>query len=348
MNVTLFPAGYPAGNGGRIVAEEWGDNYLIYLYDESGSPVGMCYRKSSDFETAFTRYFFEKDLFGNIVAIYNEAGTKVANYCYDAWGNCTVLANTNGIGTMNPFRYRGYYLDTETNLYYLQSRYYDSYVGRFINADDVSTVTASMDALTDKNLFSYCDNNPVMRTDEDGEFWNIIIGAAVGAVAGAVVTAITQLIENPEAYKSGEFWAQVGVSALTGAVSGAIAATGIGVAGQVAVNAGLGVASSIANTAIDSNGSASLGTYITNAIVDGAAGALGGLMGGPGTGNKHLSASFGRALKNGNWSYYYSQVAKESFQCGTRAISGILRSNVPSLVKSLFPTFIERIKGVSV
>ena len=138
------------------------------------------------------------------------------------------------------------------------------------------------------------------------------------------------------------------MSALTGAVSGAIAATGIGVAGQVAVNAGLGVASSIANTAIDSNGSASLGTYMTNAIVDGAFGALGGLIGGPGTGNKHLSASFGRALKNGNWSYYYSQVAKESFQCGTRAISGILRSNVPSLVKSLFPTFIERIKGVSV
>ena len=69
-------------DGGRIVAEEWGDNYLVYLYDESGSPVGMCYRKSSDFETAFTRYFFEKDLFGNIVAVYNEAGTKVANYCY--------------------------------------------------------------------------------------------------------------------------------------------------------------------------------------------------------------------------------------------------------------------------
>ena len=82
MNVTLFPAGYPAGNGGRIVAEEWGDNYLIYLYDESGSPIGMYYRKSSDFETAFTRYFFEKDLFGSIVAVYSETGTKVASYCY--------------------------------------------------------------------------------------------------------------------------------------------------------------------------------------------------------------------------------------------------------------------------
>ncbi len=69
-------------DGGLIVAEEWGDNYLVYLYDESGSPIGMCYRKSSDFETAFTRYFFEKDLFGNVIAIYNASGTKVASYCY--------------------------------------------------------------------------------------------------------------------------------------------------------------------------------------------------------------------------------------------------------------------------
>ena len=126
----------------------------------------MCYRKSSDFETAFTRYFFEKDLFGNIVAVYNEAGTKVANYCYDAWGNCTVLTNTNGIGTMNPFRYRGYYLDTETNLYYLQSRYYDSYVGRFIYAD--GTINGNGD-LIGYNLFAYCSNNPVMYTDYTGK-----------------------------------------------------------------------------------------------------------------------------------------------------------------------------------
>ena len=128
----------------------------------------MCYRNTSYGETTFDRYFFEKDLFGNIVAVYSETGTKVASYCYDAWGNCTVLTNVNGIGTMNPFRYRGYYLDTETNLYYLQSRYYDSYVGRFINAD--GTINGNGD-LIGYNLFAYCSNNPVMYTDYSGEGW---------------------------------------------------------------------------------------------------------------------------------------------------------------------------------
>ena len=121
-------------------------------------------------------------MFGNVLAIYNANGTKVASYCYDAWGNCTVLTNTNGIGTMNPFRYRGYYLDTETNLYYLQSRYYDSYVGRFINADDVGNLGAG-DELLSYNLFSYCANNPVMRVDPTGKF-------AITASAFALVLAI--------------------------------------------------------------------------------------------------------------------------------------------------------------
>ena len=129
----------------------------------------MCYRKNSYGATVFDRYFFEKDLFGNIVAVYNDSGTKVASYCYDAWGNCTVLTNVNGIGAMNPFRYRGYYLDTETNLYYLQSRYYDSYVGRFINADGQLN-----GGLLGYNLFAYCENNPVMYIDPTGELFREI------------------------------------------------------------------------------------------------------------------------------------------------------------------------------
>ena len=75
---------------------------------------------------------------------------------------------------MNPFRYRGYYLDTETNLYYLQSRYYDSYTGRFINADDAGNLGIG-DELLSYNLFSYCANNPVMGYDPTGE-WTISSG----------------------------------------------------------------------------------------------------------------------------------------------------------------------------
>ena len=150
--------------------------------------MGMMYRNSSYADKQFDYYLYEKDVFGNIIAIYNASGTKVASYCYDAWGNCTVLTNTNGIGTMNPFRYRGYYLDTETNLYYLQSRYYDSYVGRFINAD--GTINGNGD-LIGYNLFAYCSNNPVMYVDPTGEaWWHWAIGAAIVA-ACAIATIAT-------------------------------------------------------------------------------------------------------------------------------------------------------------
>ena len=154
-------------DGDRIVAEEWGNQLLVYFYDDAGLPMGMMYRNSSYADKQFDYYLYEKDVFGNIIAIYNASGTKVASYCYDAWGNCTVLTNTNGIGTMNPFRYRGYYLDTETNLYYLQSRYYDSYVGRFINADDAGNLGIGNELLS-YNLFGYCGNNPVMGYDPTG------------------------------------------------------------------------------------------------------------------------------------------------------------------------------------
>ena len=164
-------------DGDRIVAEEWGNQLLVYFYDDDGLPMGMMYRNSSYADKQFDYYLYEKDVFGNILAIYNANGTKVASYCYDAWGNCTVLTNTNGIGAMNPFRYRGYYLDTETNLYYLQTRYYDSYTGRFINADDAGNLGIG-DELLSYNLFSYCANNPVMGYDPTGE-WTFSMGGTI-------------------------------------------------------------------------------------------------------------------------------------------------------------------------
>ena len=88
---------------------------------------------------------------------------------------------------MNPFRYRGYYLDTETNLYYLQSRYYDSYVGRFINADDSGNLGLG-DELLSYNLFSYCSNNPVMGYDPTGEWTFTLALAFCFNLAGAGYT----------------------------------------------------------------------------------------------------------------------------------------------------------------
>ena len=102
----------------------------------------------------------------------------MVEYRYDAWGNHVVL-NSDGneityetnIGLLNPFRYRSYYYDTETGLYYLKSRYYDSTVCRFINID--STAYADPKTINGLNLYAYCKNNPVMNVDPNGtEWWN--------------------------------------------------------------------------------------------------------------------------------------------------------------------------------
>ena len=159
-------------NGSQIVSETWGNNTLVYLYDEKGRPIGMQYRTSSMEEGEFVNFFFEKNLFGDIVAIYNEAGNKIGSYKYDAWGICTTSVQStastfeqNIVRDYNPFRYRGYYYDTETELYYLQSRYYDPITGRFLNADGY--INANGD-LIGYNMYVYCSNNPVMYTDPTG------------------------------------------------------------------------------------------------------------------------------------------------------------------------------------
>ena len=108
-------------------------NYLlVYLYDENGAPVGLQYRNKTYGTYTFDTYYFEKNLQGDIVAIYNAAGKKIGTYTYDAWGDFTFSTASDAttvekriVRTYNPFRYRGYYYDTETKLYYLQSRYYN-------------------------------------------------------------------------------------------------------------------------------------------------------------------------------------------------------------------------------
>ena len=186
-------------SGSQIVAEEWGSNLCVYLYDADGASIGMQYRTTSMAKGDFYTFWFEKNLQGDIVAVYNESGTKVYTYQYDAWGNCTATPvssiGSNIYAQYNPFRYRGYYYDMETGLYYLQSRYYDPAIGRFINADaEISDVNGELQGY---NLFTYCFNNPVNLSDLSGEWpsWatKLVIGTvcAVAAVAITVATAGT-------------------------------------------------------------------------------------------------------------------------------------------------------------
>ena len=136
---------------------------------------------------------------GDIVAVYNEAGTKLISYKYDAWGRFSTTYSNGGNSTTavkNPFKYRGYYFDNSLAFYYLQTRYYDAWTGRFISPDTESVIIATPNALTDKNLYAYCDNNPVMRRDDDGEFWNIVVGAIVGAAVSLVTSVVSEVIEG--------------------------------------------------------------------------------------------------------------------------------------------------------
>ncbi len=137
-------------------------------------------------------YYYVYNLQGDVIGLMNAAtGKLVATYSYDAWGNCTV---TNAIGwtagNLNPFRYRGYYFDTETNLYYLNSRYYDPAMGRFINADDATYLGINGEFIS-YNLFAYCLNNSVKYDDQSGKFVFSLFGAVAGYAAGFISAMAT-------------------------------------------------------------------------------------------------------------------------------------------------------------
>ena len=130
-------------------------------------------------------YYYVTNLQGDVIAILNDSGTCVAEYSYDAWGNCTVTKATDTIAYDNPLRYRGYYYDYDTELYYLQSRFYDANTGRFINADEPTLIGAN-GGVVSNNLFAYCDNNPVMKSDPTGHIAANVIGVIIGGIIGAV------------------------------------------------------------------------------------------------------------------------------------------------------------------
>ncbi len=143
---------------------------LEFVYDDGNQPFAMIYNDGS----TTTLYYYVLNAQGDVIALLNSAGSLVASYNYGAWGNYSVhgadgkkTTDATFIGHINPLRYRGYYYDRETRLYYLQSRYYDFANCRFINADGV--VTTNVAEFLECNMFAYCTNNPINFSDEDGK-----------------------------------------------------------------------------------------------------------------------------------------------------------------------------------
>lgn len=175
--------------GGPLLQEKYGNTVMNFLYDANGRPYAIQYSTNSG--SSYTTYYYITNLQGDVVGIIDSSRNRVVTYTYDSWG---MLISTTGsmassLGTANPLRYRGYYYDTETALYYLQSRYYDPQVGRFINADDAGLLGANGD-IASINLFAYCGNNPVDRRDVSGEFWDFVISGVLGAATNVVTTYI--------------------------------------------------------------------------------------------------------------------------------------------------------------
>ena len=184
-------------DGSRILSETRPTGTVWYYYDNGG----ICGFKYNN-----VRYYYEKNLQGDITAVYDENGTLKAQYVYDAWGNHTITVNIDGIAILNPFRCRGYYYDVETGLCYLNSRYYDPQTGKFINADTLNNLKGSILLY---NLFAYCINSPVIYKDSLGQTPALAL-AGGGYVAAGLATG------------SANFWNPVGWVILGGVALAAI------------------------------------------------------------------------------------------------------------------------------
>ena len=172
-------------HGKNVVHMTSGADELHFFYDAQNKPAVVIFNGIA--------YAYLYDLQGDVIGLVDNNGTQMVSYTYDAWGKMLsktgTLAST--LGTIQPFRYRGYALDEETELYYNQSRFYNPSIARFITADTTGVLTASLKSLTEKNLFAYCDNNPVMRKDIDGAFWDTFFDIVSLAVS------VCEVIANP-------------------------------------------------------------------------------------------------------------------------------------------------------
>ena len=174
-------------HGKNIVHMTQGSNELHFFYDAQNKPAVVVFNG--------TPYSYVKNLQGDIVAILDSNKNVVVNYVYDAWGRPikkegSLVAT---LGTVQPFRYRGYVYDEETGLYYLRSRYYDSGVCRFINSDSIIVENI----ILGQNQYIYSKNDPIQYGDEDGAFWKKLAGIVVGAVTVVASVAIAAACPTP-------------------------------------------------------------------------------------------------------------------------------------------------------
>ena len=291
-------------NGNNIVHMTQGSNDLHFYYDAQGKPAMVRFNG--------TDYFYIYNLQNDAVAIVDTNGTQVIEYGYDAWGNpiskTGTLAAT--LGTLNPFRYRGYVYDEETGLYYLRNRYYKPAWRRFINADNHDLLSQFRETLGNKNLYEYCNNNPLNKLDSTGNF-GLLIGMAVGAITGAIVSGVVSAASQYVSEGKVD-WEIVLVDMAFGAVGGAVSATGISLGASMAANATLSAATYITEQSILEE--EITGTGLIASTIGGAAGGLAGGRGADAEGLGKIWKRAGRGIlreqRRANTKYAAKQIAK--------------------------------------
>ena len=291
-----------------------------YMYDAKGAS-GMI--------VDGTKYYFRKNIFGDVVEIYNESGAKCAEYAYDAWGTCYTTLDTNGVGSLNPFRYRGYYFVSRIGLYYLTTRFYDYTTGRFLNADVPSICfDDGLKVPEGCNLYSYCRNNPIMNVDPSGHvaISLLLIGFFVGAAVGFGGSVVSQGITN--GWDNINWW-QAGFDGLIGGISGLIGGSGVGVAGSMISGGILGFAGSVGGDLISNGGDFGKVNW-GKAIVMGAFGAIWGAISKEGAGNikaMNEAINSGKSWGAKTFLNFSASVSNRGASIGARETAALFMAN---------------------
>lgn len=307
---------------GRLLRETYGNVTLDFSYGINGTPYSFTYTNGTN--TPAT-YYYITNLQNDVIYVVGANGTKVAEYEYDPFGK--VIHASGSMAEINPIRYRAYYYDTETGFYYLQSRYYDPAICRFVNADSYSSTGQG---ILGCNMFSYCNNCPITRDDPKGEFFGAICGA-VGGFVGGLVGAVINGDDDPLQ------------SALIGAGTGFIAgacvdfAVATGGVGGIVIAAGGGVIAggldSVANDLYDGK-PVDWGSAAFSAVLGGVTNLLSlGLVNTKGlqSGAKSLKEAAKDFLSNG---------VKQATENTTRRVAG---SVVPKSVKGVLKNLAKNI-----
>ena len=244
-------------NGNKIIAQDDETNRILFYYGIDGL---------AGFSINGVEYTYKKNIQNDIIGIYDADGNQIVKYVYDAWGNHKTFVLYNGkfvdislendynddnyqgkveIAELNPFRYRSYYLDEETGLYYLNSRYYDAELGRFINADSLEILENTKEIINGLNLFAYCLNNPVNTSDDNGEMPNWLKWLIGGIIV--LVAVVTIVVTG-------------------GAASGFVGAIIVGAAKGALIGAGIGLATGTISGAITGDWSGLADSFMWGAI----------------------------------------------------------------------------------